>query len=55
MKTLTKDMQAAITPEMALNLLKEGNKRSFRKGLPESRLMDGIRQAHFCVLDFANP
>lgn len=27
MKTLTKDMQAAITPEMALNLLKEGNKR----------------------------
>jgi len=27
MKTLTKEMQAAITPEMALNLLKEGNKR----------------------------
>ncbi len=27
MKTLTKDMQAAITSEMALNLLKEGNKR----------------------------
>lgn len=27
MKTLTKEMQAKITPEMALNLLKEGNKR----------------------------
>lgn len=27
MKTLTKDMQAAITPSMALDLLKEGNKR----------------------------
>lgn len=27
MKTLTKDMQAAITPNMALELLKEGNKR----------------------------
>ncbi len=27
MKTLSKDMQAAITPEIALQLLKEGNKR----------------------------
>jgi len=27
MKTLTKEMQAAITPTMALDLLKEGNKR----------------------------
>ncbi|MCQ8104881.1 carbonic anhydrase family protein [Methylomonas sp. SURF-2] len=27
MKTLTKEMQAAITPTMALNLLDEGNKR----------------------------
>jgi len=27
MRTLTKEMQAAITPSMALNLLKEGNKR----------------------------
>lgn len=27
MKTLTKDAQDAITPEMAINLLKEGNKR----------------------------
>lgn len=27
MKTLTKEMQTAITPEMALDLLKEGNKR----------------------------
>ncbi|MGB4498990.1 MAG: carbonic anhydrase family protein [Methylococcaceae bacterium] len=27
MKTLTKELQAAITPEMALNLLKEGNHR----------------------------
>ena len=27
MKTLTKERQAAITPEMALELLKEGNKR----------------------------
>ena len=27
MKTLTKEMQAAITPPMALELLKEGNKR----------------------------
>lgn len=27
MKTLTKEMQAAITPEMALNLLRDGNKR----------------------------
>lgn len=27
MKTLTKEMQASITPSMALNLLKEGNKR----------------------------
>ena len=27
MKTLTKEMQAAITPSMALDILKEGNKR----------------------------
>ncbi|HAW50890.1 MAG TPA: carbonic anhydrase, partial [Flavobacteriales bacterium] len=27
MKTLTKEMQEAITPEMALNLLKDGNMR----------------------------
>ena len=27
MKTLTKEMQEAITPTMALNLLKDGNKR----------------------------
>ena len=27
MKTLTKEMQAAITPKMAIDLLKEGNKR----------------------------
>ena len=27
MKTLTKEMQSSITPSMALNLLKEGNKR----------------------------
>lgn len=27
MKTLTKEMQAAITPQIALDLLKEGNKR----------------------------
>ena len=27
MKTLTKEMQASITPTMALELLKEGNKR----------------------------
>jgi hypothetical protein len=27
MKTLTKEIQAAITPTMALGLLKEGNKR----------------------------
>ena len=27
MKTLTKEMQAAMTPEMGLDLLKEGNKR----------------------------
>ncbi len=27
MKTLTKEMQAAITPFKALELLKEGNKR----------------------------
>ncbi len=27
MKTLTKEMQAAITPEIALKILKEGNKR----------------------------
>jgi carbonic anhydrase len=27
MKTLTKELQAAISPSMALELLKEGNKR----------------------------
>ena len=27
MKTLTKEMQAAITPAMALEILKDGNKR----------------------------
>ena len=27
MKTLTKEMQAAITPELALDLLKAGNER----------------------------
>jgi carbonic anhydrase len=36
MKTLTKEMQAAITPVMALELLKEGNKR-FINNLKENR------------------
>lgn len=36
MKTLTKDMQAAITPKMALDLLKEGNHR-FMKNLNLNR------------------
>ena len=27
MKTVTKEIQSAITPSMALNLLNEGNKR----------------------------
>lgn len=36
MKTLTKEMQAAITPEMALELLKEGNNR-FINNLKENR------------------
>ncbi len=36
MKTLTKEMQAAITPDMALNLLKEGNKR-FMNNLKANR------------------
>ena len=27
MKTLTKELQAAITPGLAIELLKEGNKR----------------------------
>ena len=36
MKTLTKEMQSAITPTMALNLLKDGNKR-FVKNLKFNR------------------
>jgi carbonic anhydrase len=36
MKTLTKELQAAITPEMALNLLKEGNHR-FMNNLKANR------------------
>lgn len=36
MKTLTKEMQASITPKMALELLKEGNKR-FVKNLKINR------------------
>ncbi len=36
MKTLTKEMQAAITPVMALELLKEGNKR-FINNLKQNR------------------
>ena len=36
MKTLTKELQAAITPEMALNLLKEGNHR-FMSNLKANR------------------
>lgn len=36
MKTLTKEMQAAITPSMALNILKEGNKR-FMNNLKANR------------------
>lgn len=36
MKTLTKEMQAAITPEMALKLLKEGNHR-FMNNLKANR------------------
>lgn len=35
-KTLTKELQAAITPEMALNLLKEGNHR-FMNNLKANR------------------
>ena len=27
MKTLTKELQNSLTPQMAINLLKEGNKR----------------------------
>jgi carbonic anhydrase len=36
MKTLTKELQAAITPEMALDLLKEGNHR-FMSNLKSNR------------------
>ena len=36
MKTLTKELQAAITPEMALDLLKEGNHR-FMSNLQSNR------------------
>ncbi len=36
MKTLTKEMQAAITPSMALDILKEGNKR-FMNNLKANR------------------
>lgn len=36
MKTLTKELQAAITPDMALNLLKEGNRR-FMSNLKANR------------------
>ena len=36
MKTLTKELQAAISPEMALNLLKEGNHR-FMNNLKANR------------------
>ena len=36
MKTLTKEMQSAITPAMALELLKEGNKR-FQNNLKANR------------------
>lgn len=36
MKTLTKELQAAITPEVALNLLKEGNHR-FMNNLKANR------------------
>jgi carbonic anhydrase len=36
MKTLTKELQAAISPEMALNLLKEGNHR-FMNNLQANR------------------
>ncbi len=36
MKTLTKEMQSAITPAMALDLLKEGNKR-FQDNLKANR------------------
>jgi carbonic anhydrase len=36
MKTLTKEMQSAITPTMALELLKEGNKR-FQNNLKANR------------------
>jgi carbonic anhydrase len=36
MKTLTKEMQAAITPTMALSLLQEGNKR-FKNNLKVNR------------------
>jgi carbonic anhydrase len=36
MKTLTKELQAAITPDMALNLLKEGNRR-FMNNLKANR------------------
>lgn len=42
MKTLTKDVQSAITPTMALELLKEGNKR-FINNLKENR--DLLQQA----------
>ena len=36
MKTLTKEMQSAITPAMALELLREGNKR-FQNNLKANR------------------
>ncbi|MCX7194823.1 MAG: carbonic anhydrase, partial [Proteobacteria bacterium] len=36
MKTLTKEMQSAITPTMALELLKDGNKR-FQSNLKANR------------------
>ena len=45
MKTLTKELQAAITPSMALDLLKEGNKRFVNNLKVNRNLLQQVNEA----------
>ena len=53
MKALTKDTQAAITPQKALTLLKEGNKRFLKKSMADRDLLDQVNDTQSGQYPFA--
>ncbi|WP_378180550.1 carbonic anhydrase family protein [Aquimarina sp. SS2-1] len=53
MKALTKDAQSAITPEIALQMLKDGNKRFQNKKMADRDLLDQVSDTKTGQFPFA--